>query len=353
MSTFAFLGIGSNNTPGAHTLQHAERGVVRLGLAMTGALGAVSPNNASFVVGNPSKRAIDAALRKLRRQRPDYLALPISGHGNALGFGASDGLYSFDRLRDEIGEIGARGTAVVINTCGAGGFAKSVTVLGGIELEPIADPSWAAQLLSSVDGVRTLMATGANEKTWESSRGSWFIEALLSAMHHTGPGDLGTYGEFVSEKLVFGRVFVEMKRLGVHPIARGMFGDFPMMRSNVAAVGRSTIVARPTANLGARLQVRLQGRRHLATRITVTPIDGFGNRLPPSIKTTFAWKDDVLDVMNASVDRGVSPGCTQQLWWHGVCRVTWEVDVRDQELRRITCCRFNFDYFEEGQPMSW
>jgi hypothetical protein len=353
MTTYAFLGIGSNKTIGARTLRHAERGVVRLGVAMTGALGTIPSKNASFIVANPTKRQIDAALRKLRRQRPDYLALPISGHGNASGFGASDGLYAFDRLRDEIGEIGARGTVVVVNTCGAGGFAKSGTVVGGIELEPVADPRWAAQLLESVEGVRTFMATGANDSTWESARGSWFVEALLSAMHYSAPGDLGLYGEFISDKLVFDRAFVEMKRVGVHPIARGLFGDFPLMRANVASVGRAVVALRAAPNLGARVQMRVQGRRHLATRIIVTPIDGFGNRLPPSTKVVFAWKDDVLDVMDAVVDRGVSPGCLQQLWWHGACRVTWEVDVRDQEMRRITCCRFNVDYVEERLCVSW
>ena len=353
MSTYAFLGIGSNTTPGVPALQHAERSIVRLGLAMTGALGAIPPNNASFIVGNPTKRQIDAALRKLRRQRPDYLAMPISGHGNASDFGASDGLYSFARLRDEIGEIGASGTVVVVNTCGAGGFAKSGTVLSGTELEPIVNPTWTAQLLEAVDGVRTFMATGANDSTWESARGSWFVEALLAAMHQVAPGDLGPYGEFVSDKLVFERALTAMKRLGVHPIARGLFGDFPLMRANVAPLGRAIIAVRPARSLGANVEVRLQGRRHLATAIIVTPVDGFGNRLPPTRESVFALKDDVLHSLDAFVDIGVSPGCMQQLWWHGACRVTWEVAVHDQEMRRITSRRFVVEYVEGGQQASW
>lgn len=348
----AFLGIGIPQTPGADVvLQHADRGVLKIGLAATGERGAIPRANASYLLGNVSRREIDQAFVRLKRQRPDFLVVAIGAHGNSNGFGASDKIYEYGRLRDQFGEVGAHATAAFINTCGAGGFAKSATVLGGIELEPTVDPLWCATLFSTAPGVRALMATGASEKTYEDHEGSWYFDDLLTAMYAPLPGDLAA-GTLVSDALVMARAHQLMAMRGVHSRSEGILGDMPLMHANLAPVGEAIACARATRNLSVVVDVRIRDRRHMPTTVYVTPFVA-GIRHESTRQSIVPVTDDAPMTAKVMIDLARSAPSSRQLWMSGRCDVTWRVAAYDECERCLGQWDFPASYETTSLPRQW
>jgi len=349
---YALVAVGVNRTPGSKvTLRHAELDAVRLGLAVTSAKGAIPPANAIYLLSKTTIADLDGQLDALARKRPVFLMFYFGGHGNAHGIGLADDLYSFVRLRKKLSAIGARGCLVVLNSCESGGMAKSATVLGGFEA---VDPCWSAALLGAAPGMRVFMASRHDESTYEGAGGSWFVDALLRAMFAVRPGDLiGTDGtEFFSDGGIFDQASRHMRRLGVTPVAEGVFGDFPVMISNGEPAGNVSLAVRATVNLGITLDAIALHRRHLPTALVVRATDGYGNVLPPERRRFLPTSDRYSWSGRFHVDVGISPGCQQQLWQHGACWVAWDVAAVDNEDRLLGRRREVVTY-RTDRPLVW
>jgi hypothetical protein len=294
---------------------------------------------------------LDRELAALARKRPEFVMFYFGGHGNAKGIGLADDLYSFTRLRTKLSAIGARGCLVVLNSCESGGMAKSATVLGGFE--PV-DPRWSAALLSAAPGVRVFMAARRDQSTYESADGSWFVNALLSAMFAVRPGDLvGPDGtEYLSELDIFQLASRHMKRLGITSVAEGLVGDFPIMISNAQPAGGVSLGIRATVNLGIEIAATALDRRYLPTVLVVTATDAFRNVLAPARRRFLPTSDRHGWRGRFHVDLGVSPGCQQQLWQHGACIVAWEAGAFDDEGRMVGRCRDRVTYHTD-RPLVW
>lgn len=230
-------------------------------------------------------------------------------------------------------------------------MAKSATVLGG--LEPV-DPRWSVALLSTAPGMRVFMASRDDESTYEGPGGSWFVNALLGAMFAVRSGDLvGPDGtEYLSDRAIFELASSQMKRLGITPVAEGVFGDFPVMISNGERAGRVSLVIHAAVNLGIELDATVLGRRHLPTALVVTATDAFGNVLAPERRRFLPTSDRHSWRGRFHVDLDVSPGCQQQLWRYGACKVVWEVAARDDEGRLLNRCR-NVVTYRTDRPLVW
>lgn len=230
-------------------------------------------------------------------------------------------------------------------------MAKSATVLGG--LEPVS-PCWSAMLLSTAPGMRVFMASREDESTYEGPGGSWFVNALLGAMFAVRTGDLvGADGtEFLSDRAIFELASRHMIRLGVTPVAEGLFGDFPVMISNGERAGRVSLGIRAAVNLGIDLDTTALDRRHLPTVIVATATDAFGNMLAPEQRRFLPTSNRHNWRGRFHVDLGVSPGCQQQLWQQGACSVVWEVTARDDEGRLLNRSR-NVVTYHTHRPLIW
>lgn len=354
-TTYALLSIGVNRVPNATTLRFAERDAVRFGLGVTSANGAIPPANAKYLLGQVSALELEKALRQLARLQPTYLMLYFGGHGSAKGIALSDGLYSYERLKMHLAAIGAHATIVVLNCCEAAGMFKSGTIVGGLGgLEPVST-AWGTRLLSAGSGVRVFAAADSNANTYESAIGGWFVTALLNAMFDARPGDLvdefGT--ELVSDLLVFRRAEAIMLSMGVEPIADGVFGDFPMMLANSAPTGVVALKIKPRPDLSIHVDATARNRRHLPTTVVATPTDPFGNVLQPEQVVFLPTHDDVHHAARFQVDLGLSPGCMQQLWQYGACRVAWNVAALDSHGRVVGRARQIVDYDTGRFLPSW
>ncbi|HEY4244765.1 MAG TPA: caspase family protein [Kofleriaceae bacterium] len=353
--TYALLSIGVNRVPDATTLRFAERDALRFGLGVTSANGAIPASNAKYLLGNITAPELEKALKQLARLRPTYLMLYFGGHGSASGIALADGLYSYVRLRKHLAAIGAHATIVVLNCCEAAGMFKSGTVVGGLGgLEPVS-AVWGSRLLSTESGVRVFAAADSDKNTFEGAIGGWFVTALLTAMFDTRPGDLvDDYGtELVSDLLVFERARAIMRSMGVEPIADGIFGDFPLMLANSAPTGVVELKIQARPDLAITVDASARNRRHLPTTIVATPADPFANVLQPKHVVFLPTNDEVRHQLRFQVDLGVSPGCMQQLWQYGTCRVAWNVAALDSHGRVVGRARQVVDY-ETGRFMqSW
>ncbi|MDQ3365419.1 MAG: caspase family protein [Myxococcota bacterium] len=345
-TTYALLSIGVNRVPNATTLKFAERDALRFGLGVTSANGAIPPSNAKYLLGNITASELEKGLKQLARLRPTYLMLYFGGHGSASGIALADGIYPYVRLRKHLAAIDAHATIVVLNCCEAAGMFKSGTVVGGLGgLEPVST-AWGTRLLSTESGVRVFAAADSNKNTFESAIGGWFVTALLNAMFDTRPGDLvDEYGtELVSDLLVFQRARAIMRSMGVDPVADGVFGDFPMMLANGAPSGVVALKISSKPDLAIQVGATAQGRRHLPTTIVATPTDPFGNVLQPEHVVFLPTSDEATHRSRFQVDLGVSPGCTQQFWQYGACRVAWNVAALDSHGRVVGRARQLVDY---------
>jgi hypothetical protein len=343
--TYCLVAIGVNRTPGGTTLSSAEGDAVNIACAQAGQLGPVLPENAQVLLGAAATcAAVDRALLAVARRRPTFFSFYFGGHGNAAGLGLADGLYSFARLHRMLKRIAARGTVVILNSCGAGGFAKSAA-LGGVDVG-ISAP-WTAALLSAVPGSRVFMASSADAYTLESPDvGGVFAHALLNAMQAPASGDLHVAGhEFVSDRLVFVRATKIMATYGLKPQSMGMFGDFPMVLANAHPVGAVSVEsAEPTNGVGLEVVIDVRNRRYLSTAIVATARDAQGNRWPP--KRVVGVPDGARRKFTASFDVDVrhSPASLAQLSRYGACRISWDIDVVDANGRLLARDRRVADY---------
>lgn len=345
--SYCLVSVGVNHTPGAAPLFFAERDAVGIAFAQAGQLGPVLPENAHVLLGATATcRELDRTLMMVARQRPTFFSLYFGGHGNAAGIGLADGLYSFARLHRMLKRIAARGTVVMLNCCGAGGFAKSAA-LGGIDVIGGVSAAWTAALLSAVPGSRVFMASPADASTLERSDvGGVFAHALLNAMQAPAPGDLLVAGhEFVSDRLVFDRAAAIMATYDLKPQAKGMFGDFPMVLTNARPVGAVEIEsAEPTNGSGLEVVIDVRNRRYLPTAIVATARDAYGNQWPS--QRVVGLPNSVRRRLAASFDVDVrrSIASLAQLSSYGACRITWDVDVLDANGRLLARDRCVTDY---------
>jgi hypothetical protein len=344
--TYCLVSIGVNRTPGGATLSFAERDALGIACAQAGQLGPVLPENAHVLLGaNATRDEVDRTLDAVARQRPAFFSFYFGGHGNAAGLGLADDLYSFARLHRMLKRIGARGTVVMLNSCGAGGFAKSAAlggVVGGVS------PAWTAALLSAVPGSRVFMASAADASTVERSDvGGVFAHALLNAMQAAASGDLQVAGhEFVSDRLVFVRATKIMAQYGLKPQSMGTFGDFPMVLANAHPVGAVSVEsAEPTDGVGLAVVLDVRNRRYLPTTIVATARDAQGNRWPS--KRVVGLPDGARRKFTASFDVDVrqSPASLTQLSRYGACRISWDIDVVDANGRLLARDRRVADYW--------
>lgn len=345
--TYSHIAVGVNETPRATTLRFAERDAVRIALAQAGQLGPVLPENAAVLLGPKATACeLDRALAAAARQRPTFFSFYFGGHGNQLGIGLANKLYPFSRLRDWVARIGARGTIVMLNCCGAGGFAKSA--VAGLAGVPDLSIAWTAALFAAVPGARVFMASSADAYTLERADvGGVYAHALINAMQAPRPGDLDVMGyQFVSDRLVCTRATQIMARYGLQPEYAGAFGGFPMVLANIHPVGETDVTAiAPVDDFGVTVNVAVRDRRYLPTTIVATATDAFGNRWPS--QRVVALPDGQHRQLSATfdIDATQSFGARMQLWQHGACRLTWNIDVMDTSGRLLAQGRQVADYW--------
>lgn len=99
---YELLAVGIDRTPGATVLRYAERNTRTYALVRTSALSPISPERARLLLGHrATSRSLERALAAAAKRRPEFFELYFGGHGNESGIALSDGLYSFDQLRQE------------------------------------------------------------------------------------------------------------------------------------------------------------------------------------------------------------------------------------------------------------
>ena len=150
-------------------------------------------------------RSVLGAISKLQgiAKEDDLVMLAISGHGaakdaTASGFGmpvladydpkAMEGLLDFWTLQSLIGNMQARRTVMVLDTCHAGGGAmnlgdSTVVTAAGVAVQP--NPQDATRMASVMGAGRhfaVIAAAGADQYSMDSTDGGVFTLVLLEAM---------------------------------------------------------------------------------------------------------------------------------------------------------------------------
>lgn len=344
--SYGLISVGVNQSPGTARLRFAERDALAMAAVFAGQLGPVPPEHALVLRGKEATCSeLDAALVAERRRGPDYLTFFFDGHGNADGLGMADDLYSFARLRHRLAQIGATSTIVMLNCCGAGGFAKS-SAIGGLAGLPLQE-AWDIALLSAAPGVRVFMACAADATTLERGDiGGVYAHALLRAMRAPRAGDLqvGPY-EFVSDALVCKRAAAIMLDYDLAPQSAGIFGDFPMVIANRLPAGEAEVAFIQGVE-GQRLEVGVvvHDRRWLPTTIVATARDAFGNRWPAKRVTLLPRGSRRRLRATFDVDVTESLGAVSQLRRFGACRIAWDVAVLDEVRRPLAQVQHVVDY---------
>lgn len=340
--SISLIAVGVNRPRGQPPLKHAESDAFRLATAFASQLGPVRPENARILLGSQATwRNLDGLLEKLERRPPDFLVLPFGGHGNGLGIALVDKLYPFDRLKQRIERIGSRGTVLLLDSCGSGGFAKAAA-LDGISV----GAEWGPLLLAAAPGVRVFMASTESGSTIEiDGVGGAFTDSLIRAMRLPVPGDIRVRrGSFVSDELVYRRAARFMRKRGLTATSAGTFGGLPLSAANDRACGTAEVTGvSPLAGGGVEVSVTLRNRRFLPTRIVATASDR-GGRWPAQAVDVLPTTELSAESARFSVDLSVSPRAMLRLATHSRCVVGWSVHVEDSEGRVLAGDAYRLAY---------
>jgi hypothetical protein len=349
--TISLVAVGVNSPQSEVALRYAEIDARRITSAFIGQLGPVRVEDATVLLGTAATCAkLDAVLAREARRQPGYLIVFFAGHGHGEGIVLHDHLYSFTRLRRRLERIGARGTVLLLDSCGAGGFAKVAGLDGVGDLDLV----WWPLLFAAVPGTRVFMASPADGTTLEiEGIGGVYTDALIRAMRLPVPGDLWSGGiSFVSDEQVFKRAELIMRQRGLRPARAGDFGGFPLAVANHQPIGRADVVSLlPMDGGGLAVHVCLQNRLLLPTHIVATATDALSFQWKPQVITVEARA--IADAFEARfrVDAERSPIACRQLAAFGRCAIAWSVKVLDAEGRCLTERGYNVAY--AASTRSW
>jgi hypothetical protein len=343
--TIYLIAVGVDRPRGGDALRYAEHDACKITDAFIGQLGPVHPRDATLLLGRDATWAnLDGVLARMQRQAPDFLIVFFSGHGNDSGIALADQSYAFSTLRRRLERIGARGTVLLLDSCGSGGFAKAAAALegvGGI------DTAWWPILLAAVPGTRVFMASTENGSTVEiDGVGGAYTDAIIRAMRLPVSGDLPSgQGSFVSDDLVSRRAASIMRQRGLRSTRTGTFGGFPLAVANARCVGSAEVVGLISLEGGSLdVVVLLHSRLLLPTRIVATATDAAGAQWEPQV--VVVTPQTMIDSVRArfAIDVRGSKRAFLQLAIRGRCAIVWNVRVFDAEDRCLTDDSYNVAY---------
>lgn len=339
------IAVGVDRPSGQTPLSYAQSDAIKIALAFAGQLGAVPQENVTLLLGEGATwRTLDDLLEQMERKNPTFLIFFFAGHGDGSGISLADRLYSFALLRKRINRIGARGTVLMLDCCGAGGFSKSAA-LEGVSVSGI-EAAWWPSLFAAVPGVRVFMASDWNKYTSEvEGVGGVYTDSIIRAMQLPAPGDiLVSTGSFVSDALVFERAKKYMIERGLQPTRAGKFGRLPLAIANDRPRGSATVSSIGALDGGGvEVSVSLLSRLLLPTRISLTASDTAGSWSTESVEVVpqSSWCEESAQFF---IDLGSSQRTSRRILLLGRCTIQWLVQVSDAEGRVLLSERYSARY---------
>lgn len=335
---FKLISIGVNAAPGADVLHFAEQDASRIAEVFTSDLGPVARGAEKLLLGARANRAtLTTALLECLLDRPDILMVFFSGHGNREGIALSDGLFQYQSLAAMVSLIAAPRSLQVLDVCHAASYGSYVSE-ARVKVAGALDESWIHVLRRATPGNRLMFSTGADRLSGEggSIQGGHFTEAFLSALRREGGTLPPGMNSFVSDASAFElarRVMRSEFRLTQMPEARGLRGDFPLVKSQVdEPVGGAVFLRSEIVPRGVALQFSVFQRRGVPTVLRYTVINAMQELV---VEGEIPFTPD-SDVYSGSIPLTYemltrSEYCRAQ-WQHmGRIHYTWNIDVADQE----------------------
>lgn len=338
-------------------LLYPQKDATDIARALGSSAGLVSPAAVTCLL-EVTVAQLRFAMRLLALRAPDYLVFYFAGHGTPTGIVLADGEMSFAELADLLRGTGAQWMLTILDSCHSGGLLEVAGVPTGLAPRTI-DSDAVRLLLQAGPGNRVICSVAADKLSREGGgiANGHATAAMLAAIDRAH-GDLdGRRGSIISER----RLFAVTKRImqtrgGPLPVALRLRGDFPVVRSQDAPLGRAAIVGAGAVDGTFEATFRTAGRRGLRTTLVVQAQNPNGDPIASFVSHVFPTRNIDHCTFSYPLAPSVLHGdafSAVSMSMHGCVAVQWTLAVLDVRHRVLTRAHQAAVYAEAWSPPIW
>lgn len=338
-------------------LLYPRKDATDIARALGSSAGLVSPRAVTCLL-EVTVAQLRFAMRLLALQAPAYLVFYFAGHGTPTGIVLADGEMTFAELADLLRGTGAEWMLTILDSCHSGGLLEvaGIPIAGG---PGTIDPDALRLLLHAAPGNRVICSVAADKLSREGGgiANGHTTAAMLAALERAH-GDLdGRRGSIISER----RLFAVTKRImqargGPLPVALRLRGDFPVIRSQDAAIGGAAIVGAGVVDGTFEATFRTAGRRGLRTTLVVQAQNPNGDPIASFVSHVFPTRSIdqcTFSYPLAPPDAHGDAFSALSMSMHGCVAVQWTLTVLDVRRRVLTRARHAAVYAVAWSPRIW
>lgn len=279
---YYLISAGVNASPGQTQLSYAEKDATDIRDLMVSAVGP-RPTSRLLLGPRADRSGISTAFLSAMFDKPDFFVFFFSGHGNEDGLAVGGGTLHHSDLVELIRMVDAPHTLIILDVCRAAsfwGWLKEAQV----GFAGVPEPTWFDVLAHATPSTRMMFSTGPRRSAGESDelQNGLFTRGLLHTLQEAWPTLPRHEPQFISDTAAFSgaRRFVRSRAPLQTPLAVGLTGDFPMVRSERAAVIGEAFVQRVTVfPHHVEVGVQVADRHRINTRCVVTLCNALGRVL--------------------------------------------------------------------------
>ena len=270
---YSLITAGVNASPQQTILDWAEKDAQDFHDLMTSAIGP-SPQTTHLLGRAATGQSISRAFMSSALVQPDFLVFYFSGHGDENGLAVADGALHHSNLVDFIRMVDAPHTLLVLDVCRAASFWGWIKEASE-GFAGVPETTWFDVLAQATPSTRMMFSTGPMRDAGERDdlQNGVFTHGLIKALTTMWPTLPAHDPTFITDVAAFSaaRRFVRRVDPTQTPVAVGLTGDFPMVKSEkVEIVGDASLERVVVFPDHIKLTVRVAKRHKLKTKCAIT-----------------------------------------------------------------------------------